>query len=220
MYVVIVGCGKVGHHLTKALMAIGHEVTAIDRSEHRCRQIANGMGSVILQGDGTSLDMLNKAGVSRADLVIAVTDSDEANLAVCQMAKTRFEVSRTISLIKNPSHEALFRILGVDVVINTTHLILSTIEEEIPGRPLVHLMNLQGHNMDIVTLVIPDDADVVGKRIEEIDMPPNSFVSLVVKSTGPTLPTNDLIIDSKDDVVVVTVPDEEQALHETFTGVG
>ena len=219
MYVVIVGCGRVGYHLTRALLAIGHEVTVIERDANRCRQIGDEMGSITLQGDGTSLETLKEAGAARADLVIAVTDTDEVNLAVCQMAKVAFNVVRTMALVKNPSHEALFRLLGVDVVINGTHLILSTIEEEVPGRPLVHLMNLQGHNMDIVTLSIPDDAAVVGKPLSQVDMPPNSFIALVVKDSGPVLPSDDLVLAPKDDVVAVTVPDEEQTLHETLTGV-
>ena len=219
MYIVIVGSGRVGLHLAKALIAVGHEVTAIEKDHVRYRHIADEMGSVALQGDGSSLDTLKAGGVSRADLVIAVTDADEVNLAVCQMAKAVFNTPRTMALVKNPSHDALFRLLGVDTAVNTTHLILSNIEEEVPSQPLIHLLNLQRHSMDIVALSIPPDAAVVGKPLSQVDMPPSSFVTLVVKDEGPFLPQDDLVLSAGDEVVVVTVADEEQVLFETLTGV-
>ena len=219
MYVIVVGCGRIGLHLAKALLAVGHEVTAIENDPVRCHNVADELGSVALQGDGSSLGTLREAGASRAELVIAVTDADAVNLAVCQMAKGMFNTTRTMALVKNPSHDALFRLLGVDRVINSTHLILSNIEEEVSSRALIHLLGLQRHSMDIVALSIPPDAAVVGKSVSQLVMPPNSFITLVVKDEGPTLPHEDLVLHAGDDVVAVTVPDEEQALYETLTGV-
>ena len=219
MYVVVVGCGRIGFNLAKALIAVGHEVTAIESDHDRCRYITNELGSVVMEGDGSSIETLKEAGVSRAELVIAVTEADEVNLTVCQMAKAVFNAPRTMALVKNPSHVALFRLLGIDTVINSTHLIISNIEEGVPSRSLVHLLNLQRHSMDIVALSIPSDAAVVGRPLSQIDMPPNSFITLVVKDEGPSLPQEDLVLNAGDDVVVVTVTDEEQTLYETLTGV-
>ena len=219
MYIIVVGVGRVGLHLAKALIAVGHEVTAIERDASRYQYIADEIGSVAIQGDGASLDDLKAGGANRADLVIAVTGSDETNLAVCQMAKGVFSALRTMSLVKSPSNDALFRVLGVDTTINTTHLMLSNIEEEVPSQPLVHLLDLQRHSMDIVALSIPQDASVVGKLLTEVSMPPSRFVTLVVKDDGPFLPHDDLVLNAGDEVVVVTVADEEQALLEALTGV-
>jgi trk system potassium uptake protein TrkA len=219
MYILVVGCGRIGFHLTKALLAVGHEVTALESETHRCKYVTHELGSVSMHGDGTTIETLKEAGAGRADLVIAVTDTDEANLAVCQLAKEAFNAARTMAVVKNPSHEALFHLLGVDTVINSTHLILSNVEEEVPARPLVHLLNLQRHSLDIITLSIPADADAVGKAMGQLILPPNSFVTLVVNDEGPHIPHDDLVLSAGDDVVVVTAPDEEQALFETLTGV-
>ncbi len=219
MYIVVVGCGRIGSHLAKALMAVGHEVTAVEKDPARFRYVAQDMGSVAMQGDGASIETLREAGAGRAELVIAVTESDESNLAVCQMAKEVLKTPRTMAVIKNPGHEGLFRALGVDNVVNSTRLILSTIEEEVPDAPLVHLLNLPRHSMDIISLSIPGDAAAVGKPLAELDLPPNSFITLVVNGSGPTLPRDDLVLGAGDDVVMVTEPDEEQTLLDTLTGV-
>ena len=219
MYTVIVGCGRIGFNLAKALIAVGHEVTVIEDDQYRSQKITDELGSMVIQGDGSSITTLKVAGVSRADLVIAVTQSDEVNLAVCQMSKAVFNAPKTMALVKNPAHAALFRLLGIDSVINSTHLIISNIEEEAPNRPLVHLLNLQRHNMDIVALSIPPDAAVVGQPLSQIDLPPNSFITLVVKDEGPFLPEENLVIEAGDDLIVVTITNEEQALYEILTGV-
>ena len=225
MYIVVVGCGKVGYHLTRALLAIGHEVLVIEKDPDRCESVRDELGSVALQGDGTEVRVLKEAGAARADVIIAVTTRDEDNLAICQLAKHLFNTPKTMSPVKDPQNEALFKLLGVDVTINSTHLILSTIEEEIPGHALVHLMNLKTFQvsgalqMEMISINIPPDAAVVGKPLSDIELPPNSFISLVVKHQGPVLPSEDVVLDSEDDVVAVTSPEEEQLLYETLTGV-
>ena len=218
MYIVVVGCGRIGSHLAKALMAVGHEVTILENNVSKFQIAARDMGSVVMQGDGTSIPTLDVAGVTRAELVIAVTGSDETNLAVCQMAKSALKAPRTMALIKSPGHEGLFRSLGVDNVINRTRLVLSTIEEEVPDAPLVHLLNIPHHSMDIISLSIPNDSAAIGQSLGEIDMPPNSFVTLIVNKSGPSLPHDELVLGAGDDIVLVTVQDEEQILLDAFTG--
>ena len=218
MYIIIVGCGRVGFNLARALQTVGHEITVIDHDPLALERASRETPATFVQGDGSSPDVLREAGAERAGLVIAVTGDDAANLAVCQMCKQLFNTNTVIGLIKHPSHDGLFRLLGVDRVINSTHLILSNIEEAVPSRALMHLLNLQTYGMDIVALSIPEDAAVVGKTLAEVEMPPSSFITLVVKPTGPQLPEEDMSLQAGDEVIAVTVLEEEQALYETLTG--
>ena len=217
MYIVVTGCGTVGLNLTRALMAMGHEVLVIEKDSHRYASVRDELGSVVHQGDGTQVRVLEEAGAVRADIVMAAAARDADNLATCQIAKHHFKAQWTIALVREPQNEALFKLLGVDVTINSTHLILSTIEGEIPGHPLVHLMNLSPPQMQMVSINIPAAAAVAGKPLGEIQLPPLSFISLIVKSQGPVLPSEDVVLDSGDDVVVVTSTDEEQVLYQVLT---
>ena len=219
MYVVVVGCGNVGYNLTRALLAMGHETLAIEKDPHRCQALRDEFGSVGLHGDGTDLSVLKQAGVGRADVLVAVAARDEDNLAACQMAKHYFNTPTTMALVREPQNEALFKLLGVDITVNSTHLILSSIEQEIPGHALVHLMNLKALQLEMISINIPSDATVIGKSLGDVDLPPNSFISLVIKNQGPVLPSDGVLLESGDDVVVVTSPEEEQLLYETLTGV-
>ena len=92
MYVLIVGCSEAGYHFSKSLFAGGHEVVVIERDLARYQLLAEELGSVGLLGDGTDEFTLRKAGISRADVVVALTGVDATNLVVCQMAKHVFQV--------------------------------------------------------------------------------------------------------------------------------
>ena len=219
MYVTIVGCSGIGYHLAKALLAAGHEVLVIEKSHSRCQLLYDELGSVVLRGDGTDQRVLKSAGVGRADILAAVTGVDETNLVACQMAKEAFQVPRTMAVVTDTKNESVFHVLGVDVVVNATHLAVTGLEGGVPGRPMIHLMDLKVPDMKLVSVSIPEDAAVVGKRLGEIRLPPHSFVSLVVKRNQAEQAASNLVLDGLDEVVAVTVADEEQSLYDALTGV-
>ena len=128
MYVVIVGAGKIGISIGRWLIGLDHEIALIERVPEKCAAADEILGSVSIAGDGTEVGVLTKAGVNRADLVVAATDLDEVNLVVCQLAMHRFEVADTVSLVNIPEHERLFDMLGIGSVVNTTDVIVGSIK--------------------------------------------------------------------------------------------
>ncbi len=220
MYIIIVGCGRVGYHLALALLATGHEVLAIEQDSRKYAAIVDSLGSVVISGDGAEASVLEEAGASRADVLIAVTGQDDDNLMACQVAKHRFQVAKTIALVNNPENESLFRKLGVDVTVSQTSMILSHIEEELPEHPLVHLFPLPGSDRRLVGIPIPLDASVVGKTLESVTLPPDTLIALLVDVRGePRLPTEGEVFKASDEVVAVTTPAEEDALLHILTRV-
>ena len=208
MYVVIVGCSESGYHLSKALIAGAHEVVVVEKNVERFQLLNEELGSVALLGDGTDQVTLKRAGVARADVVVSLTGVDATNLVIAQMTKHIFKVPRTMALIKDPKNGSIFQEIGVDVV-----------EEGGPGRPLVHLMNLRLPGMELVSVSIPEDSNIIGKRLSEIELPPNSFISLIVKKSGVTLPTGRSVVEPEDELVAVTPTGDEQILYDILTGV-
>ena len=218
MYIVVVGAGEVGYELAKALIRNEHEVFIIERSQERCNVIKEELGSLVIAGSGSDEAVLREAGTSRADVFMAVTGSDPDNLAACQMAKHRFGVARTMSLVSNGDNEPLFRELGIDVCISTSEIILTRIEEELPRNPLVHMMDIKGSNREVVSIRIPQDSAAVGKALREIPVPTNSIISCVLKRDGNLLAADGALVLGRDDeVVIITTEDEEEALREALT---
>lgn len=219
MYILVIGCSEIGYQLAKALLASNHEVVVVDKSRARCELLTEELGSVALQGDGTDQIVLRKAGAARAGLVVASTDRDDTNLVACQVAKHVFQAPSTMALIKDPRNEPVFQFLGVDAVVNSTRLVLENLEERIPGRTLLRLRNLSVPNMELVSITIPDDATVVGKLLGDTELPPRSFISVVVKKHGVERPTGNLVLEPGDEIIAVTPGTDEQTLYDIFTGI-
>jgi len=219
MYIIIIGGGRLGYYLAKALLNEGQEVLIIEKDATLSQIIINELGSVCLHGDGCEAATLEAAGTARADMLIAVTGDDEDNLIACQVAKHKFNVPRTISRVRNPKHEKLFKILGVDVTISSTNLILEHIEHELPSHTLIHLMDIQERGLVVVDIKISPGSASVGKQVKELELPPESILSLIIrKERKPTVPTNSTVLQAEDQVIAVTRPETEEDLRAALTG--
>lgn len=217
MYVIIVGGGKVGYYLAKELLAEVHEVLVIEKDAAKCERIAEELGDIVLRGDGCEAATAEIAGFGRADMVIAVTGDDEDNLVSCQVAKTMFNVPRTIARLNNPKNAEIFRLLGIDTTVSATAAILAQIEQELPTHPVIPLLRLS-RGLELVGIKIPPDAGVVGKTIKDLLLPHGSLVTLVVGRDGaPRIPTPETELRAEDEIVAVTSTENEESLRTILT---
>jgi len=220
MYIIIVGGGRVGYYLTKALLDEGHEVLVVEKSAIVCETFTEELGSICLRGDGCEAATLAEVGTARADMLIAVTGDDGDNLVACQVAKHKFNVPRTIARLRNPQRGTLFKKLGVDVTVSSTQIILEHIEEEVPTHPLTHLLEIRDKGLEIVEVKISPDSTTVGKPVKELSLPPGSVLSLVIrKERKPIVPTVNTIIQAGDQIIAVTPPESEEALRTALRGI-
>ena len=114
------GGGKVGAFLADALDDKGHSVAVIERSKELCERLAATTSAVVIHGDGCDLRYQEEAEVGESDVFAAVTGDDDDNLVACQLAKTYFQVPRTVARVNNPKNEPIFNKLGVDAISSTT----------------------------------------------------------------------------------------------------
>lgn len=218
MYIIVVGGGKVGYYLAKELVEEGHEVLVIEKDKVKAERIAEELGDISLRGDGCEASTMEMAGFGRADMVIAVTGDDEDNLVACQVAKAKFNVPRAVARINNPKNEEIFKKLGIDTTVSATAAILAQIEQEIPTHPLIPLLRLKGGGLEIVEVKVPASAAVVGRHIDDILLPPQSIIVLVIDKEGePTVPNTDTVVQGGDEIVAVTRTENEDALRSAFT---
>ncbi|MBN1189364.1 MAG: TrkA family potassium uptake protein [Dehalococcoidales bacterium] len=219
MYMIVVGGGKVGYHLSRTLINEGHEVLVIERDRNRIEFIKNEMGSICLHGDGCEAAVQADAGTSRADMVIAVTGDDEDNLVACQVAKHKFNVPRTIARITNPNNENLFRMLGVDVTISSTNVIMEYIQQQVPTHLVTHLLKIQDTGVELVEIKVPADSKSIGKRVKELSLPAGSVLMLIIRrDRKPQMAAPDITIQPGDQVIALTPTDTEEQIKEVLRG--
>ena len=219
MYIIVVGAGRLGYYLTKALLAEGHEVAIVEKDAALCQRINEELGSICIQGDGCEAATLTGVGTGRADMLIAITGDDEDNLVSCQVAKHKFDVPRTIARIRNPQNEAIFKKLGIDVTVSSTNVILEHIQEEVPTHSLTHLLTIRDKELEIVEIKIPPGSTTVGKPMKELSLPKGSRLVLIIPTElKPRVPTSDTVLREGDRVIAVTTLEAEETLRALLRG--
>jgi trk system potassium uptake protein len=213
MYIIVIGAGKVGYYLTKSLLSEGEEVLVIEKDALKTENIVNHLNGNAIQGDGAEATTLSEAGVERADVVVAVTGHDEDNLVICQVAKHRFKVPRTIARVNNPRNRAVFGELGIDATVSATDLLLSLLQQEIPSHPIVHLLSLEEGGAEVVELELHDGSELAGKTWSEVGLPGNSVLAAIVRGQHASVPSPDTVLKPGDRLVIVTEIANEPALR-------
>src|ERR687894_345294 len=188
MYVLIVGAGKVGWNLARELIAKGNEVTVVENDQRRYGVVEEELEHSVHYGDGSEIWVLDRAGIERADLVIAVTGDDEDNILISQVAREKYGVPRVVARCNNPRNLQHFELLGIKPAISATDLILRLIEHEVPKYGLVHLLDLPEERLEIIELEVADGSDAAGKTVKDLGLPDGSLVISILRDGGGFVP--------------------------------
>jgi trk system potassium uptake protein len=220
LYVIIAGAGKVGWNLARELIAKGHEVTLVEGDRRRYLIVEQELEHSVQYGDATELWILERAGIQRADMVIAVTGDDEDNMLICQVAKEKYLVDRIIARVNNPRNLQHFKLLDILPAVSATDLILRLIEHEVPKYGLVHLLDLEEEQLEIIEMEVADDAPAAGRKVIDIDLPEGSLIISVLREGGGIVPKGDTMIEAGDEVLLVLDPGLEEDITAQFSSDG
>src|ERR687886_2656313 len=218
MYVVIAGGGKVGWNLARELIEKGHEVTLVENDRRRYLTVEEELEHAVEYGDATELWVLERAGIQRSDLVIAVTGDDEDNILICQVANEKYRCERIVARVNNPRNLQHFKLLGIQPAISATDLILRLIEHEVPQYGLVHLLDLAEERLEIIELVVAEDAPAAGRSVADVNLPDGALVISVLRDGSGFVPKADTVVEAGDEVLVVLDPGLEQDITREFVG--
>ncbi|MBU0503215.1 MAG: NAD-binding protein [Candidatus Omnitrophota bacterium] len=218
MYIVVVGVGKVGYFLAKRLYLGKHSISVVDADKFTCEEIAKELEILVINGDGCDPNILEEAGVERADVLAAVTGSDEDNLIICQIAKERFNVRRTLARVNNPDNERTFSELGVDVPVDSTKIIAKIIEEEVSFSDFVNLMSFKRGKLTIVRVDLPSDSPVINKELKDLQLPADSVLVSIVRGEEVIVPKGNTMFKPGDDIIALTLIGNESQLLNLLLG--
>jgi trk system potassium uptake protein TrkA len=217
MYVIVAGGGKVGLNLTRELMAKGHEVTLIENNRRRYTILEPQLEHIVHLGDATELWVLERAGIERADMVIAVTGDDEDNIIISQVAREKYGREKIIARCNNIRNMEHFDLLEIKPVISSTDLILRLIEHEVPQYGLVHLLKLQAEDLEIIEVEVSAGSPSAGKTVSEIELPNGGLIIAILREGEGIVPSGDTLINSGDEVMLILNPGLEENITRLFT---
>ena len=215
---IIVGGGKIGYYLLKTLKEKNYNVVLIESNQNICQSIAEDIDADIIFGDGTDIDVLKDAGIDDAEVVAAVTGSDEENLVICQIAKTTFNVSKTIARVNNPKNITMFKELGVDKTVCSTAVIANLIEYEIDKDNFKIIQSFERGAMILVEIKIDKDSIWCEEFIKDLDLPGECVVTTVLRNEKAIYPRGNTRIIEYDNILVLTNNTGLSELKKLFKG--
>jgi len=213
VYAVIAGGGKVGSRLATSLLSLGHEATLIESDRERYLALSDDLEHVVLLGDATELFVLERAGIERADLVIAVTGDDEDNIIVGQLAREKYRVAKVVARVNDPRNQGHFDMVGITLTVSATATILALVQHELPEHDLVKLLDLRNENLEIVELSIDRRSPAAGRAVRDLHLPGSSRLISVSRGGHSSIAVGDTVLEPGDQVMAILEPGVEEELR-------
>ncbi len=222
MKIIIVGAGEVGFHIAQKLSEESHNVTLIDNDPKKIKRITESLDIQVLLGGGTSPHVLKEAGIQKADILVAATDSDEVNLISCLMARNLSPNLLKIARIRNTEYleqKELFEqdFLGIGLVINPESEMVESILRlmEVPGASEV--IDFIGGRVKLIGITVKGDSPFVGHKLASFKgLEEKLLVGAIAREDQILIPRGDDMIKADDLVYVVVRKDELDRILKLF----
>jgi trk system potassium uptake protein TrkA len=218
MNTLIVGGGKLVYFLSRTFASKGYQVTIVNRDKTECVWLARHLKATVVYGDGSDPRILEEAQAAGTDAVLAVTPNDEDNLAICQLARLRFNVPKTLALVNDPDNEEVFRKLGVTTAFSTTRLLSNLIEQKAAFEDITSLAPLADGKVNITEVILDEAAPVIGRALTDVGLPPDSLIAGIIRDEQPIIPRGITTLQARDRLIVITLPENHGRVLKMLTG--
>lgn len=218
MQIIIVGGGKTGAYLAPILKDDGSSVTVIESRKAAVQKFRAALPDLdIICGNGTSPEILEKAGILNADVVIAATGSDEVNLVVSTLSKVEYQVPRVVARVNNPKNAWMFNeSMGVDVGINQADLLARSVQEGLDMEDVFTIMRLGKDNHALVQIEIRPGSGAAGKRVSELQLPDETVIIAIDRAGDVIIPKGDTGLCEGDRILAFASEKARGALRHAF----
>jgi trk system potassium uptake protein TrkA len=200
MYVIIVGCGRVGAELAKLLSNDGHDVVVVDKSPAAFNRLGGTFNGLTMVGNGFDPDLLKEAGVEKANVFCALTNGDNTNLVSAQVAKKIFAVPKVIARVYDPERAQIYQSLGLDIISGTILFAAMLRDKIIESRFSSYLIETK----DVGVIQIEVKENLTGKPIKDINLVGEFQVVAIKQMDGTIIPTPETVL-KKNDVIMAIV---------------
>ena len=216
MKIAIAGGGKVGYYLALALIEHNHQPILIEKDKKVCEHLANTLDVPVICGDATLPAVLKSSNIADCEALVCVSGSDEVNLVCAQLAKSLFDIKKTVVRANNPKNEVALKTLGIDIVINSTDKIVGILEREADVNEIRQILDV-GHGAGhIFEIVLPEKYAFDETPISEMKIPPYLNIVSITRNNSLIIPRGNIKLRSGDTLLVIAENVTEQKLKTVF----
>jgi len=214
--IMILGGSRIGKHIA-LYMQKSCEVKLIDIDIKKCEDLAEILdNTLIINGDGRNVDLLEQEGITQTDAFVAVTGNSETNILSCLLAK-KMGVKKTIAEVENMEYINLAENTGIDTIINKKISAASRIFRHTTNPNVTQVKCMTGTDAEILEFIVPANSKITKGTLRSIDFPKDAIVGGGTRDGVPFIATGDTIIHANDKVVVFTLPSAYEKLSKYFT---
>ena len=222
-HIVIIGMGEVGRHLAVTLSREGHSVRAVDRSTHSLSLATEHADLQTLEGEGASLRVLREVHAGEADLVIAVTDSDEVNMLASITAK-QLGARQAIARVANRAYYEeeggiAHDVVGVDLLLNPQILAAMEIHRVIRSFGVIEAKNLADNRVEVVDIPVTENTRYLNKQLRDIAMPRGALIAGILRADRLIIPNGGDHIEYGDHLWIIGDIDAIPRMQKMFSQV-
>lgn len=213
--IMILGGSRIGKHVALYLQK-SSEVKLIDSSIEKCEDLADILdNTLIINGDGRNVDLLEQEGITKMDAFVAVTGNSETNILSCLLAK-RMGVKKTIAEVENMEFINLAENTGIDTIINKKISAASRIFRHTTNPNVTQVKYMTGTDAEVLEFNVPANARITKGTLRSMDFPKDAIVGGGTRDGEPFIATGDTIINANDKVVVFTLPSAYEKISKFF----
>ncbi len=222
MKIIIAGAGRVGFVVAQSLEAEGHDITLIDRDAETIELASNELDVICCLGSATNPDTLREAGVESADIVMAVTESDEINM-ICALAARRLGAKYIVARIRDPEYleqqEFLREAIGLSVIVNPEYECAKEISRILRFPSAVRVETFSKGSVEIIDYRVPEGSALNGLNLREVArrFGAKVLVTVVERGAEASIPHGDFVLHGGDKLCLLGEGEEMQRF---FSAVG
>lgn len=212
--VTIIGGGSVGLKLAKSLESLKLNIKIVEKDEKRCEYLSQELDNVlIINGDGTDLELLNEEDIASSDVVVSVTNNDEKNL-LCSLLVKHMGAGRVISRVSKITNVALFEKVGIDITISSKTAVLNEIKNNIKETNIGILATVEQGKGEVLVIEIPENYE--SKKIMDLKLPAKAIVGVIQRRKRIIIPNGATQILSGDNLIIFTTSENAPIIREFF----
>ncbi|KXA94113.1 hypothetical protein AKJ37_00060 [candidate division MSBL1 archaeon SCGC-AAA259I09] len=211
------GGGQTGYRLANRLAKRNHETAIVEADERRAHELAAELDSLVIHGTATDIDVLKDAGGEKADALVAVTASDEANFMAVKLAK-ELGIPRVVSRVNEEKLASAFEDLGADAAISLVDAAVTLYEKAITGPGMYGLLTLGGGEVEVVEVSVVEESGAIGETIKDLNLPDLCTVAMVTRKGELIPPRGDTEFEEGDRAVLVGKSEDVMSVARLFRG--
>ncbi len=215
MYIVIMGGGRVGLRLAISLVAVGLDVTLIENDSDLCSNAASELDAMVICGNGTDIKTLLEANIADADVFVAATGNDEANLLSCILVKD-YKIPKVIARVSNPDHDEAFRKVGIDIVVSPELTAAGYLEKLITRPKIADFIVIGKGNAELLEITV-DNSKIFGKKIGDISPTEDYIIAAVHKNGEIKIPKDGMMLKKGNRISILVKTPAIKAVTKKFT---